>query len=89
MRAVGSGMRLNDRKYHSLLVGNTVRLNQCQNTTVEPLVNGHLGDRRKWPLLRGGHCREVETSVNVWNVRQKNGCCREVPIMERWPLVEV
>ena len=24
------------------------------------------------------HCREVETRVNVWTVRQKNGCCREV-----------
>jgi len=38
--------------------------------TVEPLYNGHLGDRRKWPLWRGGRCREVA-------------------IVERWPLVEV
>ena len=34
--------------------------------TVEPLYNGHLGDRRKWPLWRGGRCREVKTRVNVW-----------------------
>ena len=27
-----------------------------------------------------GHCREVETKVNVWNVRQKNGHCREVAV---------
>ena len=26
---------------------------------VEPFHNGHLGDRRKWLLQRGGHCREV------------------------------
>ena len=28
-------------------------------TTVEPLHNGHLGDRRKWPLWRGGRYGEV------------------------------
>ena len=27
-----------------------------------------------------GHCREAETRVNVWTVRQKNGCPREVAI---------
>ena len=27
--------------------------------TVEPLHNGHLGDRRKWPLWRGGRYGEV------------------------------
>ena len=31
MRAFGSGMRLNDRKYHSLLVGNTYGLNQSEH----------------------------------------------------------
>ena len=36
-----------------------------------------------------GHCREVETSMNVWNVCQKYGRCREVAIVERWPLLEV
>ena len=25
-------------------------------STVEPLQNGHLRDRRKWPLWRGGRC---------------------------------
>ena len=34
------------------------------------------------------HCTEVETRVNVWTVRQKNGQCREVAVVERWPLVE-
>ena len=27
--------------------------------TVEPLHNGHVGDRRKWPLWRGGSYGEV------------------------------
>ena len=27
--------------------------------TVEPLHNGHHGDRRKWPLWRGGRYGEV------------------------------
>ena len=27
--------------------------------TVEPLHNGHLGDRRRWPLWRGGRYGEV------------------------------
>ena len=27
--------------------------------TVEPLHNGHPGDRRKWPLWRGGRNEEV------------------------------
>ena len=27
-----------------------------------------------------GHCRQVETRVNVWTVRQKNGRPREVAI---------
>ena len=33
--------------------------------TVEPLYNGHLGDRRKWPLERSWN------KSDVWNVRQK------------------
>ena len=33
---------------------------------------------------KSGHCREVETRVNVWTVCQKkNGCCREVAVVER------
>jgi len=27
-----------------------------------------------------GHCREVETRVNVWTVHQKNGHFREVAV---------
>ena len=30
---------------------------------------------------KNGHCREVETRVNVWTVRRnKNGSCREVAV---------
>ena len=41
----------------------------------KPLHNGHLGDRRKWPLQRGGHDRKVLTQVNVHvsTVHQKSG----------------
>ena len=35
------------------------------------------------------HSREVETRVNVRTVNQKNGRCREVAVVERWPLVMV
>ena len=42
-------------------------------STVEPL---YLGERRKWPLQRGGRCREVKKRVNVWTVRQE----------KKWPL---
>ena len=34
------------------------------------------------------HCREVETRVNEWIVHQKNCHCREVAVVERWPLVD-
>ena len=27
-----------------------------------------------------GHCRDVETRVNLWTVRQKNGHCREMAV---------
>ena len=32
---------------------------ELMSDTVEPLHNGHLGDRRKWPLWRGGCYGEV------------------------------
>ena len=32
-----------------------------------------------------GHCREVETRMNIWTVRPKN----KMAVVERWPLVEV
>ena len=45
--------------------------------TVEPLHNGHLEERRKWPFKRG----------------LMYGCMDRPPnkmvILERWPLVEV
>ena len=38
----------------------TVRTNPSRpGTTIEPLHNGQLGDRRKWPLWRGGRYEEV------------------------------
>ena len=33
-------------------------------------------------LYRGDRCREVDTRVNVWTVRQKNGRYREVAAVE-------
>ena len=36
----------------------------------------------------GSHYREVETRVNEWTAHQKNCHCREVAVVERWPLVE-
>ena len=41
-----------------------------QFLVVKKVYNGHLGDRRKWPLQRGDRCRGVKTRVNVWAVRQ-------------------
>ena len=47
-------------------------------TTVEPLNNGHVGDRRKWPLYRG------------LNKSQCMDCPpKKVAVVERWPLVKV
>ena len=52
--------------------------------TVKPLYNGHLGDRRKWPLQRDGRCKEVQTRVNLWTIRPQ-----KMAVVERWPLGEV
>ena len=38
-------------------------LNMRYEYAVEPLCNGHLGTK-KWPLKRGGRCRDVLTRVN-------------------------
>ena len=47
-------------------------------TTAEPFHNGHLEDRRKWPLQRG------------LNKSQCMGCPpKKVAVVEKWPLVEV
>ena len=34
------------------------RVHFVDNTSVEPLHNGHLGDRIKWPLQRGLNKRQ-------------------------------
>ena len=49
--------------------------------TVKPIYNSHLGDRRKWPLKRGGPSREVETRVNVCTDRQK----KKNAVVQKWP----
>ena len=54
---------------------------KSEKHTIEPLYNGHLGDRRKWPLWRGGRCREVKTRVNVWTV-----CPKKMAVVQRWPI---
>ena len=54
------------------------RVHFVDNTTVEPPHNGHLGDRIKWPLLRGlnkSQCMECPQ--------------KKVAFVERWPLVKV
>ena len=52
--------------------------------TVELLYNGHLGDRRKWPLERDGHCREVLKKSQCKDFlsagMEKSGCCKEVGV---------
>ena len=54
----------------------------------KPLYNGHLGDRRKWPLLRGGHCREVLNKESMCGTF----CLpwlKKVAVLERWLLAQV
>ena len=52
--------------------------------TVEPLYNGHLGERRNWAFQRGwsgSECMDCQP--------KKNDRCREVAVVERWPSDEV
>ena len=49
-------------------------VSKCSWTSLD--YNGHLGDRRKWPLQRGDRCREFETRFSVWTFRQE----------KKWPL---
>ena len=46
--------------------------------TVEPLHNGHLEDRRKWPLQRGLNKSQCMDSLP-----------KNVAVVESWSLVEV
>ena len=54
-------------------------------TKIEILYNGHLGNRRNWPLKRGGRCRKVlnksqcMVSLSPWT--KKSGGCREVAVI--------
>ena len=52
--------------------------------TVEPLYNGHLGGRRNWAFQRGWNGSECTNCQP-----KKNGRCREVTVVKRWPLIEV
>ena len=52
-----------------LVLNFCVLIIKSQYTTVEPLYNGHLGYMQLCFTIYGteesGHCREVETRVNV------------------------
>ena len=54
-----------------------------KHITVEPLYNGHVGDRRKWPLWRGGRCREVTAVKQEW---MYDCLPKKMAIVERWPV---
>ena len=36
----------------------------------------------KWPLKRGGRCKEVETRFSVWTFSQE----KKMAVVEKWPL---
>ena len=53
--------------------------------TVEPPYNGHLGDRRKWPLYRGlkkSQCTDFSSAGT-----KKSGRCREVTVSGGWTVL--
>ena len=56
--------------------------------TFKPLYNGHLGDRRKWPLLRGGRCREVLKEESMCGIFCPPWL-KKVAVVERWLLAQV
>ena len=46
--------------------------------TVEPLHNGVVGDRRKWPLQRGLNKTQCMGSLSKYILN--SGCCRELVV---------
>ena len=55
-------------KIFSLLKNNNNNNNSNNNNndTFEPLQNGYLGDRGKWPLWRGGRYGEVGCNMTFF-----------------------
>ena len=53
--------------------------------TIEPLHNGHLGDRR----IESGHCRELAVVERLKNEWMYGLSAKKMAVLERWPLVEV
>ena len=45
------------------------------------MIQFDLSTRATLGTEEGGHCREVETRVNVWTVHQKKGRCIEVAVI--------
>ena len=62
----------------------------CLSSTVqgswwdEKVLQLKLSTTATLGIEESGHCREVETRVNVWAVRPKNGRYRDVAVVERW-----
>ena len=91
-------LNFHSRAFISLCLKCALHVLICYGTceiTVEPLYNGHTGDRRKWTRLKqynecmdcvqkNGRCREVtvEERRPLW----RGGRCREVAIVQRWSL---
>ena len=58
--------------------------------SIKGIRNGYLFCQNGTEALyRGDRCSKVDTRVNVWTVRQKNGRCRKVAAVEGWSLIEV
>ena len=55
---------------------------------VSKLIQFNLSTTATLGTEESSHCREVETRVNEWIVHQKNCHCREVAVVEKWPLVD-
>lgn len=55
-------------------------------STVEPLDNGHPGDRVDWPLWRGDHCQEVKVRADLSTGTKICDRSREVAVVGGWPI---
>ena len=74
--------------YHQCLILGKLK-DACQSyaspilkqTTTQRLIQLNLSTTATLRIEESGHCREVETKVNVWTVRPK-----KMAVVERWPL---
>ena len=61
----------------------TLSKDECNANSVKPLHKGHLGDRRKWPLLKGGRFRRglgldsITRRASLFKVRWQGTHIRE------------